>query len=141
MNSGGNLNLSCLIIPHSWETIAGNVDTMRWCCGFPLKNGSCAQGFEINVQAGAVLGNSTDTNENPMCAHGYPVAHDVAIGAGVGVPAAMASIIMLLLWLRERQARRREKRKMGSMTSNEAPCLQHRTKNQSVTTITSDESP
>ncbi len=65
----------------------------------------------------------------------------MAIGAGVGVPAAIASIIMLLLWLRERRARGGEKRKMGSVTSNEAPCLQHRTKNQSVTTITSDESP
>ncbi|KAE9365049.1 hypothetical protein N431DRAFT_353959 [Stipitochalara longipes BDJ] len=132
------------IIPRSWTT-AGDVDTMGWCCGFPLANGSCAQGFEVQVQAGVVLEDTTATGGKLDCANVCKASHDVAVGLGVGIPTIIACISMLLLYLRERRARkeenRKERRKLESLKSDEAPWIKHRSEGHSVTTITSDASP
>jgi hypothetical protein len=138
----GNSNIGCPIIPHSWTAAAGNVNTMGWCCDFPLANGSCPQGFEINVPGGTVLEEDTSTTSGkPSCAHACQASHDVAVGLGVGIPTVIASISFLLLWLSERRARRKEKEKPEPLTSDKAPWMQLRMDGHSTTTITSDEPP
>lgn len=102
----GNSDSGCAIAPHSWVTV-GVVDTMRWCCDLPLANGSCAQGFDINVQAGTVLENSTVGNGNEVCADNCEPSHDVAVGVGVGIPALVA--IASLLFLYERKGGKEER--------------------------------
>ena len=117
---------------------------MEWCCGFPLTNGSCAQGSSIQVQAGAVLEGTTSTGGKPDCSNICEASHDVAIGLGVGIPTIIACLSILLLYLRERRARRKEttqRRKPQSLKSDEAPWIKQRTDGHSVTTITSDTSP
>jgi len=136
----GNLNATCPITPHSWTTI-GDVDSMGWCCGFPLSNGSCAQGFEVKLMAGAVLEDNTATSGKPDCAHVCQASHDVAVGLGVGIPTLIACISVLLLYLRERRARRKEKRQAEPLKNDETSWLKNRADGRSVTTITSDEPP
>jgi hypothetical protein len=115
---------------------------MKWCCDFPLANGSCAQGFDINVQAGTVLEDNTVTSGTaPAGANVCQTSHDVAVGLGVGIPTLTACISILLLYLRERRARRKEKPKPASLKSDEAPWIKHGAVGHSVTTITSDEPP
>ncbi|PMD31807.1 hypothetical protein L207DRAFT_591233 [Hyaloscypha variabilis F] len=130
------------IIPHSWGATAGDVDTMRWCCGFPLANGSCPQGSDIPLQAGTVLEDTTTTGDKADCVGVCEASHDVAIGLGVGIPTIIACLSILLLYLRERRARRKEMRKPNSPKNDEDPWIkQHRSEGHSVTTITSDASP
>ena len=82
--------------------------------------------------------------ESPDCANVCKASHDVAIGLGVGIPTIIACLSILLLYLRERRARRKEmtqRRKPVSLKSDEAPWIKHRSEGHSVTTITSDASP
>jgi hypothetical protein len=114
---------------------------MGWCCDMPLANGSCAQGFDINVQAGTVLEDNTGTSGNVGDTHVCQTSHDVAVGLGVGIPTVIASLSMLLLYLRERRARRKEQQKPASLNNDEAPWLKSGLEGRSVTTITSEEPP
>ncbi|KAE8449172.1 hypothetical protein EG329_008556 [Mollisiaceae sp. DMI_Dod_QoI] len=112
------------IIPRQW-TNGLDVSAIGWCCDFPLANGSCAQGFEIKIQAGTVLPNATTSStssgtrtasntatapgQHPATNSTCKVNHDVAIGAGIGVPLGIAAVSLALLWLRERRIRKKEK--------------------------------
>jgi hypothetical protein len=114
---------------------------MKWCCDLPLANGSCAQGFNINVQVGTVLEDNTATSGTASAgAHVCQASHD-AVGLGVGIPTLIAGISMLLLYLRERRARRKEMPKPASLKSDEAPWIKNGAVGHSITTITSDEPP
>ena len=119
----------------------GVVETMRWCCDLPLANGSCAQGFDINVQAGTVLDNSTVGDGNEVCADDCEKSHDVAVGLGVGIPALVATVSLLLLYMRERRARRTENQQQELLTSDETPWIKPGAQGHSSTTITSNEPP
>lgn len=114
---------------------------MDWCCGFPLSNGSCGQGFGIQLQAGAVLEENLAAGGKSDCAHVCRASHDVAVGLGVGIPTMIASLSILLLYLRERRARRKEKGHRQSLKSDEGSWIKHTGKGRSVTVITSDEPP
>lgn len=121
------------------------METMGWCCDFPLANGSCAQGFDVKVQAGTVLLDNTVTSGIPGDSHNCETSHDIAIGLGIGIPTVIACLSMLLLYLRERRARSKEmqnqKPKPVSLHSDETPWLKDISKGRSVTTITSEEPP
>lgn len=114
---------------------------MRWCCHLPLANRSCAQGFDINVQAGTVLENSTVGDGSEVCADNCENSHDVAVGLGVGIPALVAIASLLFLYMRERGARRKETRQQGSLTSDGTPWNQPGVQGHSFTTIMSNEPP
>jgi hypothetical protein len=120
---------------------------MRWCCDFPLANGSCPQGFDINVQAGTVLEDDTTStgnsgsSGNPTSSDDCEASHDIAVGLGVGIPTLIACVSMFLLYLRERRARRKEKLTPESLNNDETPWIKHRADGRSATTITSDVPP
>jgi hypothetical protein len=136
----GNTNSGTSISPHSWTTI-GDVDTMGWCCGLPLANGSCAQDFEIMVHAGTVLEDNTRTSGNSGCGQIRQTSHDIAIGLGVGIPTMIASISLLMLYLRERRARRWERQQRESLKGDTTPWFKSRPDGRSITTVTSDGPP
>ena len=110
----GNPTGGCPVVPRAWTTDI-SVSTMGWCCDFPLANGSCSSGFEINVQAGTVVTNTSATmsgNASPAVtgSGSKPCRsnsrNEVAIGVGIGVPALIAVVSLAFLRLRERQRRR-----------------------------------
>lgn len=115
------------IVPNAY---GGAVNVAQWCCDWPLSNGSCAQGFEIKVDAGTVMHSpSTSTVSSIMSSTAFVTTtaaatgvvssgtaegksepqcvanHDVAIGTGMGIPLVMALCVALGLWWMERRRR------------------------------------
>ncbi|KAF8861957.1 hypothetical protein BDZ45DRAFT_799601 [Acephala macrosclerotiorum] len=140
------------VIPREW-TAGVDVAEIGWCCDFPIATGSCAQGREIKIAARAVLSNSTTaasalsatgtasgtaTNTATSTAvcnaagqssgtnAGCPANHDVAIGVRIGAPLEIAVVSLLLLWLRERRARKKAVAEVLAYT--QAPQLYRETK-------------
>ncbi|KAK0114903.1 hypothetical protein ONS96_013380 [Cadophora gregata f. sp. sojae] len=116
----------------------GNVANMGWCCGFPLDNGTCPQGGTIKIAIGTVYATAGVTSSTSSVASSSATSsaaastssssaaigvsgnatqeegrceenHEVAIGAGVGIPLGIAALVCLGMWLRERRMRRGER--------------------------------